>query len=109
MTSKPYDPMEGVTSKSTKEDLMERLRRAAAALRRADRSQKARLQEIEERLRAKGEVTQEHLKFVIVGATEPEWQDSIEFLEEFEEMLPIALQRQVLGGRVLLGQHEAAG
>lgn len=88
---------------------MERLRKAAAALRRQDRTTKARLQEIEDRLRAKGAVQTEDLKQVIVSATEAEWNESIEFLEEFEELLPVGLKRLVVGGRVLLGQIEAAG
>lgn len=104
-----YDPMEGVSTRSTKEDLMERLRKAGAALRRQDRSKKAALQEIEDRIRAKGVRTPESLKQVIVSATEDEWKESIEFLEEFDDLLPVPLQRLVVGGHVLLGQHEAAG
>lgn len=109
MAGKVLDPMEGVTTKTTKEELMERLRNAAAALRRNDRKQKAALQEIEDRIRAKGVRTPEMLKQVIVSATEDEWKESIEFLEEFDDLLPVPLQRLVVGGHVLLGQHEAAG
>lgn len=99
-----YDPMEGVTTKTTKEELMERLRKAAAALRKTDRSQKAVLQEIEDRLRAKGAINTADLRQVIVSATDQEWNESIEFLEEFEDILPVPLKRLVIGGRVLLGQ-----
>lgn len=116
MTTKEdiYDPLEGVTTKTTKEDLMDRLRKAAAVIRRQDRKKKSRLQEVEERIRAKGSVQPELLIKVICSATEEEWQATVEFLEEFEgtasdNLLPVGLQRLVQGGRVLLGQSEAAG
>lgn len=109
MSTAAYDPMEGVSSKTTKEELMERLRKAGAALRRVDRAHKARLQEVEDRVRAKGAREPEMLKQVIVSATEDEWKESIEFLEEFDDLLPVPLQRLVVGGHVLLGHHEAAG
>lgn len=110
-----YDPLEGVTKTTKKEDLMDRLRKAAAVIRRQDREKKSRLQEIEERIRAKGAVNPDELRQAIVSATEDEWKNAIEFLEEFEgtgngdNLLPVSLQRLVVGGRVLLGQHEAAG
>lgn len=110
-TGEIYDPMEGVTGKTTKEDLLERLRKASAALRRNDRQQKARLQEIEERLKAKGMTQPEELRQVICSATTEEWKQTIAFLEEFENegLLPIPLQRLAIGGRVLLNQIDAAG
>ena len=112
-----FDPMDGVTPKTTKEDLMDRLRRAAAELRKSDRRRKASLQEVEDRIRAKAAdgLAPEILCQVIVSATESEWKESIEFLEEFEDpkdgttLLPTPLQRLVVGGHVLLGHHEAAG
>lgn len=109
MAGKVFDPLEGVDTDTSREVLMERLRRAAAGLRGQDRGNKAKLQEIEDRLRAKGAVKHEQLQQVIVSATNAEWNESIEFLEEFEDLLPVGLQRLVVGGRVLLGQHEAAG
>src|SRR5258707_1170151 len=98
MAGKVYDPMDGVSTKTTKEDMMDRLRKAAAALRRNDRSQKAALQEVEDRIRAKGAPAQEELRQVIVSATADEWKESIEFLEEFDDLLPVPLQRLVVGG-----------
>lgn len=109
MTPTVNDPLEGVTTKTTKEELMSRLKDAGALLRRLDRSGKADLQAIEDRLRAKGTKPHDDLKQVIVSATEQEWKESVEFLEEFADLLPTPLQRLVIGGRVLLGQHEAAG
>lgn len=102
--AKVYDPLDGVTTKSTKDELMERLRKAAAALRRQDRESKSQLQQIEDRIRAKGAVKPETLKQAIVSATEDEWVAAVEFLEEFDDLLPTALQRLVIGGQVLLGR-----
>lgn len=106
-----YDPMEGVNTKTPKEELMERLRKAAAALRKQDRTKKAKLAEIEQRLREKGAQRQERLVQVIASATPDEWKEAISFLEDFEAegLLPVSLQRLAVGGRVLLGQIEASG
>jgi hypothetical protein len=106
------DPLEGVTPKTTKEELMGRLKDAAAAIRKGDRQHKADLQAVEDRIRAKYAGTaHEHevLRQVIISATTEEWKESVEFLEEFTDLLPVPLQRLVMGGRVLLGTHEAAG
>lgn len=108
MATKAFDPLEGVTAKTTKEDLMDRLRKAAAALRKDDRTNKASLAAIESRLRAKGTYAQNELKQVICSATEAEWKESVEFLEEFADLLPAALQRLVTGGRVLIEHQHAA-
>lgn len=105
MVTKVWDPLDGVTAKTTKEDLMDRLRKAATALRRDDRTRKASLNEIEARLRAKGSYQGADLKQVICSGTEAEWKESIEFLEEFGDLLPAGLQRLVTGGRVLL-EHQ---
>jgi hypothetical protein len=100
-----------VTSKTTKEELVERLRKASAAIRRTDRAKKAKLQEVEDRLRAKGTVNKDELLQVVVSSTEAEWKQTVAFLEEFEHegLLPTPLQRLAIGGRVLLGQIDAAG
>lgn len=103
MTTK-YDPLEGVKSSTTKEELMNRLRRAATELRKGDRAQKAKLSEIEARLREKGLHRPEELRQVICSATDAEWKDAIEFLEEFDDLLPVALSRLLIGGRVLMEQ-----
>lgn len=103
MTVKAYDPLEGVSAKTTKDDLMERLRRAAALLRREENQKKKRVAEIEDRLRAKYDgQTNEPLKSAIVSQTEAEWKELVEFLEEFEDLLPVGGLRIVQGGRVLL-------
>lgn len=109
MARKTHDLLDGITDRSTKPELMERLRDGAALLRRSDRQRKARVQEIEDRIRAKGTVNTAVLQQVIVSASDEEWKEAIEFLEEFDDLLPISLQRLVLGGRTLLGQIAAEG
>lgn len=109
MTTKPYDPLDGVNTKTGKDELMERLRKASAWIRRHENGQKKQLAEVEERLRAKGQASgdPERLKQAIISSTEEEWTELIEFLEEFEDLAPILAQRIIIGGRMLLGQIPA--
>lgn len=105
------DILDGITAKTTKEELMGRLRQAATLLRRDDRDKKKTVAEIEARLRTKGQRTSAPLQQVIVSATDAEWKESVEFLEEFNEvgLLPTPLQRMVIGGRVLMEHGNTAG
>lgn len=104
------DPLEGITAKTTKEELMNRLRTLATRVRKDDRAQVATLQAIEDRLRAKGTANDYDLRQVIGVATPDEWKEAVEFLEEFEDdnLLPVALARFLAGGRTLLGLMEEA-
>lgn len=107
MATKPFDPLEGVNTKTTRTELMDKLRKTAALLRRQDNQKKKQLAEIEDRIRAKREAsgaTQEELRQSIFSMTDPEWVELIEFLEEFEDLAPIGARRLIAGGRVLLGQ-----
>lgn len=100
-----YDPTEGVTVTTTKDELKERLRKAAATIRGLDRKRAHDLQEIEDRLVAKRE-NMTPLMQCVFNATEEEWEDALSFLEEFEvkALLPTALERLAIGGRTLLGK-----
>lgn len=102
------DPLEGVTSKTTKDELMERLRKAAAALRRDAKQKRKRLDEVEDRLAAKREASigsyGQELRQAIFSMTDEEWTELIEFLEEFEDLSPVGVRRLIVGGRILLGQ-----
>lgn len=108
MAKQLADPLAGITSKTTKEELIERLRSLATRVRKEDRQEKARLQVIEDRLKAKGRQRDEDLLQVIGVATGEEWTEAIEFLEEFEDegLLPTALARFLVGGRTLMGLIE---
>lgn len=107
MATKPFDPLEGVTTKTTKDELMEILRKTAALLRRGENQKKKRLAEIEDRITKKREAagtTTQELRQAIFSMSDPEWTETIEFLEEFEDLAPVGVQRLIVGGRVLLGQ-----
>jgi len=101
--------LEGITSKTTKEELTQRLRRAATLLRKGERAKATRLQEIEERLRANVQDAPDYeLRQVIVNGTLDEWREMEQFLSEFHEpdkptLLPTSLQRLLIGARVMLG------
>lgn len=90
---------------------MKRLRDLATQLRRQDRDRKTSLTEIEDRLRAKGAQRSVELHQVIISSTNDEWKETVEFLEEFEaeDLLPIPLQRLLIGGHTLLDHGNAAG
>lgn len=70
MATPLYDPTEGVTTKTTKDDMLDRLRKAKRVINGLDRQNKVRLQEIEDRIRAKGVPNEADLRQVIVSATE---------------------------------------
>lgn len=100
-----FDPMEGVVGSTTKDELRNRLSRAAAVIRQQRRRRRADMQDVEDRLAAKGENTTPLMQCVF-SATEDEWEETLAFLEEFEVMalLPTSLERLLIGGRQLLGK-----
>lgn len=110
MSSTAADPLEGITEKTTKVDMLKRLNELADKLRGYERKRTGRLAEIEDRVRAKykpGELPELHN--VIISATIDEWADVIDFLEQFEDLLPLALDRVRAGGRILLGPKDDTG
>lgn len=102
------DPLEGISDKSTKADMLKRLNEVADRLRGIEKERTGRLGEIEARVRAKykpGEVPALHN--VVFTGTDAEMKEAVVFLEEFEDVLPTALQRLRQGGRELLDQEPA--
>lgn len=96
------DILAGITDKSSKADMLKKLNELADIIRGTERKKAGRLSEIEARVKAKyrpGDVPDLHN--VIIAATVEEWEETVEFLEEWEELLPTALAR--VGGRELLG------
>lgn len=101
------DPLEGITDKTTKAEMLKRLNDVADRLRGIERERTGKLGEIEERVRAKykpGDLPELHS--IVFMATDPEMKESILFLEEFEDVLPTALQRLRQGGRLLLNDDQ---
>lgn len=107
--TKNDDILDGITAKTTKEELMSRLRSAATMLRKGDRAKQTKLAEIEERLRNMNQSSAIELRQVIVSAPDSDWDETIKFLEEFDDLLPTPLQRILIGGRVLLEHENVAG
>lgn len=100
--------LEGITTKTTKEDLTIRLRKAVTLARKTERQKMTRLQEIEERLRAQvTDVPNDELRQVIINGSTDDWREMEKFLSEFHTpeptLLPPALQRILVGARVMLG------
>lgn len=85
--------LEGITEKSTKAQLLDRLRDAAKRLAGQEDARVAKLQEIEERVRAKYTATNTDLRQVLCTATKQEWQEIIDFFENFGDVLPPVLKR----------------
>ncbi len=93
--------LEGVTAKTTKDELLKRLRSAARKLAGYEDERVKRMQEIEEKVRAS--LKPVTLKTVMCTSTPDEWRAAAEFLGEFEGYLPSAL------ARIQEGAREASG
>lgn len=107
------DVLEGISRRSTKDQMMGRLEEASTIIDRLrsklakdERARIKKTREIETRVREKYAARpQEPLQNVIVSATTTEIKETVEFLGEFgPELLPTPLQRLLIGGRVLLGE-----
>lgn len=89
--------LEGVTEKTTKADLLKRLRQAAKKLAGYEDERVARMQEIEEKVRAS--LKPVTLRTVMISSTPEEWQEAVDFLENFDGFLPSWLARVREGAR----------
>lgn len=92
--------LEGVTPKTTKDDLMKRLRKAAKQIAGYEDENVRKMQEIEERVRASLKPVE--LRTVMISSTPEEWTEAVDFLENFDGYLPSSL------ARVREGAKEAA-
>jgi hypothetical protein len=83
--------LEGISQKTTKADLLDRLRKAAKAIAGYEDAAAKRMQEIEERVRAS--LKPVTLITVMCSSTPEEWKEAVDFLENFEGYLPSSLAR----------------
>lgn len=97
--------LEGVDENTTRVELLRRLREAAEKLHVREDSRVGKLQEIEERVRKSYAGTQEPLLQIIATASEKEWAAAVDFLENFAELLPVALLRLHDGAKGALGRN----
>lgn len=109
------DLLEGITGKTTKSDLMERLQKAAKELgerREAmDNDRETRLREIEERVKKKrSSIKREALRRLYVSDTVEAWKDTKKFLDEFgSDLLPDTLVRVLQGADAIVEEAEKNG
>lgn len=99
--------LDDVTADTPRNVLLAKLREAAAQLFERSDKKVAELQEIEERVRAKYANRNEALVQIIATSTEAEWSDAVDFLENFKDMLPVALYRVHDGAKTALGRQDA--
>lgn len=97
------DVLEGVSEKSTKAELMTKLNELADKVRGYERKRTGKLGEIEKRVRAKytpGDIPELHN--VVFASTLVEVKETKAFLDEFDDVLPLALARLRQGLQILI-------
>lgn len=92
--------LDGITERTTKADLLGRLREAAKKISGFEDENAAKMQELEERVRASLKPTS--VKTLMVSSTPEEWTEAVDFLDNFDGYLPSSL------ARVREGAKEAA-
>lgn len=93
----PPSVLEGINDRTSRADLLKRLREVAKTIVAMEDERIARMQEIEEKVRGQANVVD--LRKVIVSATPQEWRESEEFLSNFEDYLPSTLARVLEGAK----------
>lgn len=83
--------LDGITQKTTKADLLGRLREAARKIGVYEDEAAKRMQEIEEKVRSALKPVK--LVTVMCSSTPEEWKEAVDFLENFEGYLPSSLAR----------------
>lgn len=107
--------LEGINERTPRYELLQRVRELAAELATRDQqdannldSKIAKLQEIEERVRASWVPNAMDIKHISIGATEEEWRASYDFLDNWADFLPRALQNMQMGIEILLNGGAAS-
>jgi hypothetical protein len=91
--------LEGIDNKTTKAELLDRLKSLADKLHAGDGGTTTRLAEVEKRVRAKRSGTDHDLRTVMITASPAEWREVEDFLDDFEDLLPVGLARIHEGSR----------
>lgn len=100
--------LEGVDENTPRHEMLKRLREAAGKLHAREDERLGKLQAIEERVRSQYAGTQQPLIQVIATASESEWGTAVDFLDNFEGYLPVALVRLHDGVKGALGRTDNA-
>ena len=98
------DPLEGVDENTPRAELLRRLREAAKERFQAQDDRVAKMQQIEEDVRRRWSGREANLVQIIATSTEEEWGDAIDFLANFDDIIPVALYRVYDGARSALGR-----
>lgn len=98
--------LEGVDENTPRSELLKRLRDAADDLFKRDDARVGRMQEIEEDVRRRWSGREANLVQIIATSTEEEWGDAVDFLANFDDIIPVALFRVYDGARSALGRDE---
>lgn len=96
------DPREGITTKTTKAEMMERLNKLADMFESQQKKDRNKLAKMQKDLRKKwaGRATQSSLLSVVLSGTDEEWKETLEFLEDAQELVPEPLRRLLIGLRI---------
>lgn len=104
MTETQSSILEGVDENTPRSELLKRLRAAADDLFKRDDARVSRMQEIEEDVRRRWSGREANLVQIIATSTEEEWGDAVDFLANFDDIIPVALFRVYDGARSALGR-----
>ena len=102
-TATGVDYLAGIDEKTTRSELIERLKKATEANRAETVERADRLVALEKEIRSKWSgMSTEPLLQIIVQGTEAELTEALEFMSDLEDVLPATLQRLLVGSRTLL-------
>src|SRR4051812_46206933 len=109
----PEDPLEGVTARTTKSELFDRLGRAGKKIARLQAKDLSRTKDIEDRVREKWASRQRSDLFqIIVQGTEEEAKEAAEFIADLSDeqgsVAPHMLQRLAVGIEALMREGKDA-
>lgn len=98
--------LEGVNERAPRSELLRIARLLAGKVHAQEDERLGRMQEIEERVRRDYAGRNENLVQVISTSSEAEWADAIDFLDNWKDLLPVAIYRVYDGARTALGRTD---
>jgi hypothetical protein len=97
--------LDDIDERTPRAKLYAKLRELAAIVSKKDDEKLKRFQKLEEDVRRRYAGKQLNLVQVIATSTDEEWGDAVDFMENFDDVLPVALFRVYDGARSALGRH----
>ena len=99
------DLLADVTAKTTKAQLLGKLREAVRRLHGREDERVGRMQELEEKVRARFTGVEPDIRSVTVMCTPEEFVEMSDFLDNFEDIMPMALHRLQAGAKFVTQNH----